>query len=710
MATNKSKSLFGNSLRLIYQRAKSAFAKLKIWDKKITVDDIPGFLNKLTANTKWKLDDQIVNFVTFVVKIWKPMFDKLETRYQKWVDDAEREITNLKEERVELKQSQTSRQKITNEMIAKAKNDIGNKVKDKTMKTELPNTTETDRWRRDNAVGPQHNTGDQSANVFGSNTSKQSSWLEMFQGGNNNMKQKRNLKGNNDLAWYNRGGLLSSVNMPQFLVRKGLVNRIGFMGNSSDQYYVPSVCALDVKLLLGNLSGKGYENAFDRLQTNLRRGNTGSQLYTVLDVEKYHLNLRAGIAVIRYLRRAYGVLRKYDSLDAGKPISFFKAMGLDYVTFRENAASIRYWINQMSLQLHSLLAGKDASLERTAWLFDYIFKDSDDAKCQYYVFGLESISYWNYKTSAFTTLTITSTSDSTGNTGMQWATLLGNLKTFVSQAFSDDKISLIAADIIKAYGLGMVDTYFEEIPENYETPEIFSEEVLNEIQNAKVAGNVSHTLTATGNHITENVKVSGINPYIRATNSRGVTNYCHAWYLNYYKNNINILEYACASRFVWYGEIEGSSTTDTLTISEYGTEVITKIRFLLGNAGSSNYWNLVTYTYNAWSIFDYAVASFLMYHAIEYCWSTFDYAPMLVYLVSYKFNANSASATYYANGMELFDYNNYCVLDSQDQFAAIHNAVIMSLYEYTDVIKDQKTIVIKSGKRQGKEGQKEYRK
>lgn len=486
--------------------------------------------------------------------------------------------------------------------------------------------------------------------------------------------------------------LVDSITMPQFLVRKG--NPIIV---DADKIGVPSVAAIQVVPTMGSDDQGAITSAIDRLYANLRRANTGAINYTKTDLHKYLYNLDKAIIIDRYLRRAYGLLNKFSALDSRLPYAYFKAMGLDYDSFKDNMSDLRSWLNNNSTRLHTVLAGKCDLFERRAWMFENIFKDGTTKKAQEYMFTIpESLKYWDWGNGKFSNVTIPLYTG--GQVGRTYSQVIGFVKNFMDNLTSSNVVNLISAELIKAYGVEQSKDYFTTIPEDYTTQSYYNEEVLNEIQNAKLCGT-----------LTDNTFVSGTGyiveaPYVNTAGTFSTGNPTYLEYIsknivNYYHDGIKLPELMVATRL---SPRMFNDPNDNYThFSSFGTEIPEYVRFVVctesaplatavGNGLDAYNLTLITHT-------PFRSEIMASLNISTYCaslWSFFDWAPLFQVCKFSYYESDGALQTQDSNIPMHFDFDNFAILDTDRQLSNIHNACNQSLLYWKDVIKSQKVITL----------------
>lgn len=502
-------------------------------------------------------------------------------------------------------------------------------------------------------------------------------------------KKRWSVFGSNDLKWVsNYPELLNGLIGPNFFRKRG-TSEVPLTRNAPTQT-IGSVASIELILSTGQTKGRGYALAVDKLFSSLRSANTGSLVYNKIDLQHYMWNARMVLALLRYGRRAYGILRSYSLLDSTKPISYFKAMGLDYDTFSANAANFRQYLNYTSTRLHTLLPYKDDTMERTCWLFDHIFADSDDAKAQEYLFCLNAgnFVYYDMGNSAWAKLSnITGYSNNANNTGTSYSSFTQLLDRLIDSFAGSNVFGAIAADMLKCFGVETIQ-YYSLIDENYTVAPIYNEEVLTEIQNATLIGEVVPSSTAaqssdlllseaSGYIVCDVVNTNETSeiPYLRLDHN----------YMNTYKDQVNNAEVVTFTRLQACGYPD-AGYTNKIDWDCFGTEIATVIRFIRYEPSSGFKHNLTAYVASKFMSLNTTNANSIAYDMhIMSLWSQFDWAPLIGYTLCRYGNATTPSLA--KDLGYLWDFNNYAEV-TVDELNSYHDIAVMSQYNAPLFIKD----------------------
>lgn len=308
----------------------------------------------------------------------------------------------------------------------------------------------------------------------------------------------------NDPDWY-----LGSQQLAKDVASFSFNNRVGgpilLNGEAltSGSGAMPGVMSILTTPSVGWSGGQGDPTspvnfAATALYTDVRHMNSGHANYERTDLMMYILGVDSLYSYISWLTRIYGCLRRFSQVNSYVGDALVQSMGVDATSVRENYAQLRAQINLLIPRVNRLCVPKTFKyFLRHAWMYQNIYKDEDVDKAQLYMYnpaflfeyGLDTNNVGClYPYSVCATHNGTSIVPRTNSTNPLTFNDLKNIgERLLSSLNSHEDIGIISGDIKKCYGDDGLWT-MSYLEENYETPIVFSEEVLAQIHNTEFAG------------------------------------------------------------------------------------------------------------------------------------------------------------------------------------------------------------------------------
>nr|UVJ88898.1 putative capsid protein [Picobirnavirus sp.] len=372
---------------------------------------------------------------------------------------------------------------------------------------------------------------------------------------------------------------------------------------------IPGVAIIDMIPSIGISKDHNslVNTAFRRIYSNIRAVNAGAKNYEYQDLAIINLCLGSLYAAHAHMRRTYRILRTYRGRNRNIPRSIFIGLGLDYDDFMSNMADFRYRINLFTAKLNSLVGYGLPIFKR--WYYTqcnaYAEGDNNSDKAQLYLFNFKC---W-YKYQAYDALTggraeLVDAWNSQSIPTFQELTMDQYMSFFeglLDVLYYDDDVSLIMGDTLKYIKDGERDQV-EEVSENEELQIILDLDVLSQIQNATLVGEL-----CTPCYITQSAANGGFigfdpkftQPYNADWDPNSGTPspwfpFGYAWpmsslsvkanglstnrILNSYKNDVSPSDVLRSSRLMVVGDLEDSNGIRSLTSS--GTEIALYMRIV----------------------------------------------------------------------------------------------------------------------------------
>lgn len=237
-----------------------------------------------------------------------------------------------------------------------------------------------------------------------------------------------------------------------------------------------------------------------KLWTAIRRSMSGStRPYDAPDIFMYVMAMSQINAWFYNMRRAYGLVSKYSTLNRAYPRAIVEACGFDFDDLKMHLADFRAHINSYSamLQAFGVPAGLDF-ISRQAGLCSRVFVDDTASKFQAYVFRPE-VAWWydEVNDTNGTCLrsipldhSVTESGAGLRHSLMNFEDVVAVTEKLVTSVILSEDCGTMNADLLKAYG----ELYtIPGIEENFETEIMYDPVMLSQIQNATFVGRPSNS-------------------------------------------------------------------------------------------------------------------------------------------------------------------------------------------------------------------------
>lgn len=452
-------------------------------------------------------------------------------------------------------------------------------------------------------------------------------------------------------------------------------------------FSVPRVAGISLKLVR-NSDSASFKLAIDRLYQSISNANNNVKTGTLANYVELIMITRSLVAIIEQGRRAYGTLKKYELLDESVPMAYFAAYGLDYDTFRENAADLRNTLNTVISEMNSRAMFKLDLFNRTISLFRGHYADNPTIKHQDYVFRPITIETPTYDGDVVTIDEISPCLDSisSNRTGITYANYITLLKNELAKLTALEVYSDIRGNIIKAYGLDLFQ--MEKIPEEYSTISIYNEYMLSAIKNATLCGS---PLACTSNLIgLTSLAWLTIDEEITCTETKFSENNFNGIFVDAYKDKISNSEFISSIRLA--AASSKLSNDDEVIYDSFGTELCcemvvpfrTKPSVVTAKNGNTVY-NIVLFRYSRMTYLDMyngGLGSLDVTNAGSvlvslFLWSAFDWHPMIVFRIgNYDTKDDQWVNMFY---IPLWDFANYAWVEKQP-LDTYHIIAVKNLY------------------------------
>lgn len=523
----------------------------------------------------------------------------------------------------------------------------------------------------------------------------------------------------NDASWYIPDGQMAKdvLSLPESIASgRPIVEHE--LGGAIAIQKVPGIMAFNVMTVLPQ-DNDDDQSPINRAGLNLyqamQAANSRTPQYGMPILMLYLLAMGDLIALYQHVCRAYGVARNYDFMNLYTPEALLTAMEIQPDSVRGNLANVRTEINQLANGIQSLLIPSAfAYLEKKSFLFSNIYKDSDTAKAQYYL----------YRPVGFLKWTEGQGKDPAGNPGLTYLNFIDIVNEYgkvgagytgklidihdlitlgwemLSALRNSDDVKNIGADLLRAFGVGAM-YKINPIAEQFITTPVYEKEILSQMENAFIYPDRS-TSNKTVMSIIQEPGIKGTNidaEYLYMYDFRYVPNDSSAWQagfadpnvetnppiyylqsfiepdkylLNFHESAVSSELLLTSSRFTTAKPLldanvnEGSAIY--YTIHPETTEIILGVSIYtmgypvsLGTRGKVSLQQYSVSTYSALRVGNNPIAGDLAVRTFELAalWSTFDWAPRL------KCFAYSVSGD---NSVQLLSLSEYGVWDIDNYY------------------------------------------
>lgn len=232
--------------------------------------------------------------------------------------------------------------------------------------------------------------------------------------------------------------------------------------------------------------------------TKVRHDNSGHANYDHADYMMYLLAMDSIYAYHSWMRRVYGVMLTYSNTNRYYPRAVVKAMGVDFDSLQRSLADFRQYINIYAVKASALAVPSNMSImTKHYWMSEGLYYDSKQDKPQTYLFN--PLGFYRFGLSEgetphgvlnFIPMFGVEGSVSSGATYIKKWTLDDIVKygdALLAPVISDEDFGIMSGDTLKSFGPGGCYTLpFTE--ETYTVVPSYSEEVLDQIQNATFIG------------------------------------------------------------------------------------------------------------------------------------------------------------------------------------------------------------------------------
>lgn len=297
----------------------------------------------------------------------------------------------------------------------------------------------------------------------------------------------------NDPRWYSLNDqlLFDTANVPYSWPLGNRLN-LGPYGAGLNNIAIPGVFALHVMPTIGiSKDGNSPVNTAARnIYSYVRHANSGGRNYDSPDLMMYMLAMDSLYSYISFLKRIYGAVNTYNPENYYYPRAVVDAMNVDFDDIQQNLADFRAYVNMLCVKVGSLCIPASMSyMAKHMWMYSGLYSDSVSAKAQTYLFVPYGFLKWNRNTS--TQATELTFEPFTGRTSGKWkrADLYALGERLFNAVIAEEDVGIISGDILKAFGPQNL-FKLEQISETYTVLPSYEQEVLDQIQNLTMVGDL----------------------------------------------------------------------------------------------------------------------------------------------------------------------------------------------------------------------------
>ena len=415
---------------------------------------------------------------------------------------------------------------------------------------------------------------------------------------------------------------------------------------------VPGIFTLVTHPSVGNygvISGSGLAPnptaavnlAAKNVYSFVRHANSGASNYDAPDLMCAILAADQVFSAIASGIRAYGIAMNYDQKNRYTPIGLLTAMGFDPDSVINNLAQFRYYINNLIARASVIWVPDDMSIvARHFWLYSNIYKDSEDAKAQYYMFVPGS--FWKFEPTAASTgssLSVVKWGNDTLHTIKDWYNMVTSM---LDPIISDEDLGIMFGDMLKAYQSHIF--RLDQIPDNYTIMPTHNKEVMYQIHNSNATGMQPTSVVQNSKGVLFNTLAHIDREYTQAPQ----------YIMNFWEESPTPETVMVASRLK--ARFAGGTFDDTgiNTGLQCGTEFVEKYNVFYYYKGSSNLGNVSLTSFSSTTTMGPEIVSLV---------SKFDWAPA-IFIFEYTVGDTPAKDKFNVVGL-LMDLDNYTVVSHE---------------------------------------------
>lgn len=306
----------------------------------------------------------------------------------------------------------------------------------------------------------------------------------------------------NDPSWYaNHPQLLKdSASFPFGYALGNIIDMGKDASVDMNRHSVPGIMSIYLAPTIGESTSRNsaVNVAARNVYSFVRHANSGHTNYDSPDLMLYLLAMDSIYSYIAYLKRAYGCLLTYSYTNRYIAKALIEAMEIDYEDIQTHMADFRQMINTLVIKAGSLcVPSVFPYYQRHYTMYSDIYLDAPNSdKAQMYIYMPEGFYGFRYDDDgsgylcpAPFTETVTTSSQITSHNAhlhtLAELVFFGN--NLLNAILESEDMNIMSGDILKAYGEGGV-YKLSMIDDNYIVMPKYSEEILDQINNATLCG------------------------------------------------------------------------------------------------------------------------------------------------------------------------------------------------------------------------------
>lgn len=296
----------------------------------------------------------------------------------------------------------------------------------------------------------------------------------------------------NDPIWYSMDNqLVNNAGQISFYNPNGaqLEPVAGYTGKFS----MPGIMAINMVPIPG-VSKNPYSPinvAARRLFDAVNYKNSRNFTYESSDLMIYSYVTASAYAYYAWMKRIYGIMNTYSNTNWFMPDGLLRAIGVSASDIRSHLSDLRYYVNYFGRKLSVLtVPAKSSVYARYIWLNTNLFTDADTLKAGIYIPNFTS--FYRYAANVKSSGTVIGgtcylTSPTKSSSGLStFKDIMDFGESLIQPLVEDQDIGNMSADILKSVdGAFMV---IDPMPDDYAVAPVYSEEVLDQIHNARAYG------------------------------------------------------------------------------------------------------------------------------------------------------------------------------------------------------------------------------
>lgn len=223
-----------------------------------------------------------------------------------------------------------------------------------------------------------------------------------------------------------------------------------------------------------------------RLHTMLRYGQSYAHTYDAAHLGAHMIMADQLFTLITMLRRAYGLMRWYSSVNRNMPQLYLRSLGFNQAAIGSyQLEDFRQYINTLVRKVAMVKVPKNwVMFQRHQFMCETVYMDSPTVKAQMYAFV--PAFFYKYTISSDTWSLTPSAFDAT-KTSMNLTDVKAYCNAIVDSYIYEEDCTIISADMLRIYGAeGCYQV--SEIDMNYTTNFVYDPTIIAQIHNCTVLG------------------------------------------------------------------------------------------------------------------------------------------------------------------------------------------------------------------------------